>query len=176
MIGDEIYNELSYSYYNLEESITPNILALIFVMLMIFSYTSLLRSSSGLFMFIAFIAYICFSVIFIPIAYIIIEDNLGIIEGFSKGFKFGIKNFSSILGVNMLLIIILILMIIIISGGMNIYDESEIISRLLMSILFLIRGIYILKLYNFNKIKTNSTIERSPSELTTNSNVLNQND
>lgn len=125
-------------------------------------------------MFIALIAYICFPVIFIPIAYIIIEDNLGIIEGFSKGFKFGIKNFSSILGVNVLIIIILIFIVMVISGSMNIYDGSEIVSRLLTSVLFLIRGIYILKLYNFNKIKTSSTVERSLSNLTINSNVENQ--
>jgi hypothetical protein len=57
------------------------------------------------FSFIFFLGIIFLSICFTPVQILLVYDNLGIGESFSKGFKFGIKKFFPILGVVLLVIL-----------------------------------------------------------------------
>lgn len=108
---------------------------------------------------------IFFAITLYPIIYVLISDNLEVGESFSKGFKFGLKNFINILGVFAFIFIIMFFIFILISIPFLVQntepnDFINVIWYTLCSFMSIIIGIYILKLYNSQKYKDNFNKEK----------------
>lgn len=103
---------------------------------------------------------IFFAITLYPIIYILINDDLDVGESFSKGFRFGLKNFINIFGAFSFIFIIMFFTLLLISipyflQNTEPNDFINVIWYTFSSFISIIIGIYVLKLYNSQKHKDN---------------------
>lgn len=118
-----------------------------------------------------------FAVTLYPITYILINDDLDIGESFSKGFKFGVKNFINIFGAFAFIFVISFFLLILFSVPSIIQNEPpgiivNIIWYILPLFFSIVTGIYILKLYNSQKNDSNTNQTMQSGISSTNDTII----